>query len=74
MPTSLFTTMLMPSWVAMGNRIGAMISRTAGGSMKLPAAKKQQVHYDQKHKGREPEGDQLPSHGYLSPPPGFWAE
>jgi hypothetical protein len=46
MPTSLFTTMMMPSWVAMGNRIGAMMSRIAEGSTKLPAAKKQQVHHD----------------------------
>ena len=45
MPISMFTDIMMPKWIgsmpsfiATGNRIGAMISMIDDGSMKLPAS------------------------------------
>ena len=45
MPTSMFTTIMMPKWIgsmpsliATGNRIGAMISTIDDGSITLPAS------------------------------------
>src|SRR3546814_14057775 len=50
MPISMFTTMMMPRWIgsmpsfmAMGNRIGARIRMIAEGSMKLPATSRRML-------------------------------
>ena len=54
MPTSMLTTIMMPKWtgsmpsfIATGNRIGAMISTIDDGSITLPASSSSDVDEEQ---------------------------